>query len=145
MGLPRPTPLSPAVPVTPETRDRFDRLLEQVLKSLPESVHELLDRVPLHVEDYPARQVLEEMGIEYRDDLCGIYSGIPLPHRSVEHTHPLPDVVTIYREGILRAAQDRRGRVTADRIREEIRKTVLHELGHHFGMTEDDLRQLGYG
>ncbi len=131
--------------MSPETRQRFDRLLEQVLAALPSPVHELLDRVPLHVEDYPSRRVLEEMGIEYRDDLCGLYSGIPLPQRSVEHTHPLPDVVTVYREGILAAAQDRRGRLTSGRIREEIRKTVLHELGHHFGLTEEDLRQLGYG
>jgi len=131
--------------LNPRTRQRFDRLLEQVLATFPASVDELLQRVPLHVEDYPSDEVMDQMGIEYRDDLCGLYSGVPLTDRSVEHAHPPPDVVTIYREGILAAAEDRHGRLTADRIREEIRKTVLHELAHYHGLSEEELRELGYG
>lgn len=61
------------------------------------------------------------------------------------HSGTLPDVITIYREGILRASADRRGRISNDRLREQIRITILHELGHHHGMTEDDLEELGYG
>jgi len=112
---------------------------------MPPQVHELLDRVPLHVEDHPSEEVMIDRGVEYLDDLCGLYTGIPLTQRSIEHSGTLPDVVTIYREGILTAAADRNGQTRNRRLREEIRITILHELGHHHGLTEDDLRELGYG
>ena len=99
----------------------------------------------MHVEDHPSEEVMLDRSVEYLDDLCGLYTGIPLTQRSIEHSGTLPDVVTIYREGILTAAADRFGRIHNDRLREEIRITILHELGHHHGLTEDDLSELGYG
>jgi predicted Zn-dependent protease with MMP-like domain len=127
------------------TRRRFDEQLEWVLARLPPIIHELIERVPLHVEDYPSEEVLDQLHIEYLDDLCGLYTGIPIGQKSVTHSGTLPDVVTIYREGILSAAADRQGRITTKRLREEIRITILHELAHHHGLTEADLRKLGYG
>jgi len=112
---------------------------------MPPLVHELIERVPLHVEDYPSDEVLDEMGVERRDELCGLYTGIPLDQRSVLHSGQLPDVVTIYREGILAAAEDARGRITADELRRQIRITILHELAHHHGLDEEELARLGYG
>ncbi len=126
-------------------RQRFDEQLEWVLQRMPPLIHELIERVPLHVEDYPSDDVMDRMGMEYIDDLCGLYTGIPIGDKSVSHSGTLPDVVTIYREGILSAAADDRGRITTDRLREEIRITILHELAHHHGLTEDDLQKLGYG
>ena len=131
--------------MNPRTRCRFDEQLEGVLERLPPMIHELIERVPLHVEDYPSEEVMERMDVEYIDDLCGLYTGIPIGEKSVMHSGTLPDVVTIYREGILSAAADEQGRITTDRLREEIRITVLHELAHHHGLTEEDLRKLGYG
>ena len=90
-------------------------------------------------------KLADEMGIEYRDDLCGLFTGIAIDKRSIEHSGQLPDVVTIYREGILAAAADRAGRVTAQRLREQIRVTILHELAHFHGLTEEELDALGYG
>ena len=130
--------------MNPRSRRRFDEQLEWVLQHLPPMVHELLDKVPLHVEDYPSEQVMREMGAEYIDDLCGLYTGIPLGKRSVTHSGTMPDVVTIYREGILSAAADRLGRIRTPRLRRQIRITILHELGHHHGLTEKDLADLGY-
>jgi predicted Zn-dependent protease with MMP-like domain len=63
----------------------------------------------------------------------------------VTHSGNLPDVVTIYREGIMSAAADRHGRINTKRLREEIRITILHELGHYHGLTEEQLAELGYG
>jgi predicted Zn-dependent protease with MMP-like domain len=127
------------------TRRQFDEHLDWVLHRLPPAIHELIDRVPLHVEDYPSDDVMDRMGVEYIDDLCGLYTGIPIGEKSVSHSGTLPDVVTIYREGILSAACDRHGRISTKRLREQIRITILHELAHHHGLTEDDLRRLGYG
>jgi predicted Zn-dependent protease with MMP-like domain len=131
--------------VNVRSRRRFDEQLEWVLRRLPPIVHQLIDKVPLHVEDYPSQEVMDRMGVQYIDDLCGLYTGIPIGQKSVMHSGTLPDVVTIYREGILSAAADRRGRITTQRLREQVRITILHELAHHHGLTEDELRKLGYG
>jgi predicted Zn-dependent protease with MMP-like domain len=131
--------------VNPRSRNRFDRLLDQVLEKMPPLVHELLDKIPLHVEDYPSEQIMDQMGVEYLDDLCGLFTGVPITDRSLELSGHLPDVVTIYREGILSAASDAHGRITADALREEIRKTILHELAHYHGLGEQELWDLGYG
>jgi len=131
--------------VNPRARRRFDEQLEWILGRLPPMIHELIAKVPLHVEDYPSEDVMERMHVEYLDDLCGLYTGIPIGEKSVTHSGTLPDVVTIYREGILTAAADRRGQISTERLREEIRVTILHELAHHHGLTEEDLKQLGYG
>jgi len=126
------------------TRERFDRQVDWVLARMPPRVHELLESVPLHVEDHPSAQMMAELGVCYREQLCGLYTGVPLGEK-LSRSVSLPDVITIYREGILAAASDRRGRVPLDRLRKEIRTTILHELGHHHGLDEDELRELGYG
>jgi predicted Zn-dependent protease with MMP-like domain len=126
-------------------RARFDEQLEWVLERLPPLVHELIEQVPLHVEDYPSAEIMAKLRVRHRSRLCGLYTGIPLTDRSVEHSGTLPDVITVFREGILSAARDARGWIRTDRLRREIRKTILHELGHHHGLDEDELRELGYG
>ena len=134
-------------------RQRFDRLFEEVLASLPEGVHALIEEVPLVLEDRPSREILRELGIDPDDDdeiLCGLHTGVPLTDRSVERADA-SDVVQIFREGIVDMAggwdedEDEEGPFGGvERIREEIRITILHELGHHFGLDEDDLDRLGY-
>lgn len=129
----------------PQHRRRFDRLLESVLEEMPPLVHELIEQVPLHVEDYPSDDVLARTGVRRRNQLCGLYTGIPLTERSVMLSGNLPDVVTIYREGILAASRGPNGRITTAELRRQIRITILHELAHHHGLDEDDLNRLGYG
>jgi predicted Zn-dependent protease with MMP-like domain len=131
--------------LNPRTRRHFDELLEAVLAELPPLVHELIDRVPLHVEDYPSADVMARTGARRREQLCGLFTGIPITNRSIEHSGTLPDVATIYREGILAASRDAYGRVRTARLREQIRITILHELAHYHGLEEDELRELGYG
>lgn len=131
-------------------RARFDRLLEEVLLQLPPSVRDLLDELPLVVEDRPSRQVLRSLGLEHADDLCGLHEGLARTERSVEFPQ-LPDVITLYRRGIVDLAGGWETRtedgvpVGGDQaVRDEIRVTLLHEMGHHFGLDEDDLEALGY-
>ncbi len=131
--------------LNPRTRQRFDALLDEVLAELPDWVLELFEQVPLHVEDYPSDEVMAELGVRYPDQLCGLYTGVPLTDKSVNHGPSMPDVVTIYRRGILAAARGHDGRVRTERLRREIRITVLHELAHHHGIDEDELGSLGYG
>jgi predicted Zn-dependent protease with MMP-like domain len=125
-------------------RERFDRLLESVLAELPQSIHALLEETPLVVEDYPSDEVMDEMGLEFIDELCGLYTGVPLSEPESRAHRILPDRVMIYREGVLSSAADDTGRIRTEELRRQMKITVLHELGHHHGLDEDDLRELGY-
>ena len=95
---------------------------------------------------------MREFGLEDPADLCGLHSGIPLTERSVSDPGGEIETISLYRLGIVEAAggwrrwQDDEGRSWGgiDRVREEIRITLLHEIGHHFGLDEDDLERLGY-
>lgn len=127
-----------------ELRDYFDQQLQEVMAQLPPRVHELLEEVTLYVEDHPSRSVMQEMGVRRRNQLCGLYTGVPLTQRHVELSGVLSDAVYIYREGILAQAQDPRGRLDEDELRRQIRITVLHELGHYHGLEERELYELGY-
>jgi predicted Zn-dependent protease with MMP-like domain len=127
------------------TRRLFDKQLDRVLDEMPPMVQQLLEKVPLYVEDYPSAKVMREMGLQHRDDLCGLYTGVPISEQSVNHSGQMPDVVTIYREGIWSLAADEHGQVTPKQLRHDIRVTILHELAHHHGLTEEELEELGYG
>ncbi|MCH2132196.1 MAG: metallopeptidase family protein [Phycisphaerales bacterium] len=136
----------------PLKRARFDKLLESVLNSLHNRIHRLLEEVPLVVEDTPAPELLEELNCA-PDEICGLYSGLMLTERSIDDLPSLPDTIYLYREGILAIAggwdtwndeEDGTPMGGDDVIREEIRITILHEVGHHFGLEEDDLEALGY-
>lgn len=127
-----------------DLRKFFDKHLEAVLTKMPARVHELLDEVPLIVEDYPSAEIRRQMGVRGRRSLCGLYTGIPLIHRRVEQSGVLPDAIHVFREGVLSMATTRQGKINVAELRRQIRITILHELGHHHGMTESELEALGY-
>jgi predicted Zn-dependent protease with MMP-like domain len=128
-----------------DVREYFDQHMDEVLQAMPEQVHRLMDEVTMYVEDYPSAAVRRQLHIRDRRQLCGLYTGIPLGQRSIEHSGVLSDAIHIYREGVLSLARNRHGAIDPDELRRQIRITVLHELGHHFGMGERELRELGYG
>jgi len=132
-------------PLSADRREQFDVLLEQVLAELPAGLRARFDEIPLVVEDRPSPQMLRKLGIEPGQILQGVHSGIPLTRRSVLHSGTMPTVITIYREGIMTATADAQGRIADEPLRHAIRTTILHELGHHFGLGEDELRRYGYG
>lgn len=127
-------------------RERFDTLLEKHLDVLPERFAAFLEEVPLVVEDRPSRELLEEIEISDGGDLCGLHSGVPLTERSVEDHATIPDQIMLFREPIFRMAHlaGRSSRARRDELDRQIRITLLHELGHHLGLDEDQLEELGY-
>jgi len=126
-------------------REFFDEQLERVLPELPQQVQNFMNDVPLVVEDYPAPEIMRRMRVRHRSALCGLYTGIPLIERSVNHSGVPSDVIHIYRQGILSQARALGGGIDEEELRKQIRFTILHEYGHHVGLTERDLRDLGYG
>ncbi|MHC4414801.1 MAG: metallopeptidase family protein [Planctomycetota bacterium] len=134
-------------------RARFDALLEDVLASLPPRLHELLEEAPLIVEDRPSPTLLRELGIdEAQESLCGLHSGVPVTERSVGESPGLPETIHLFREAIVEEAggwepfrdDDGWWEGGEEAVAREIRITLLHEIGHHFGLEEDDLAELGY-
>jgi predicted Zn-dependent protease with MMP-like domain len=127
-----------------EEREFFEAQLAIVLAELPPLVKQLLVQIPLVVDDYPSPGLCRKLGLKHRGDLCGLYAGVSLDKKSIDHGGQLSDTVYLFRDGILNEAADDEGNVSADRLREEIRITILHEYGHHHGLDEDELRALGY-
>ena len=138
--------------VQTQQRRQFDKLLDQVVESLPPRLCELLQQIPLIVEDEPSGQLLARLGLDRRsDNLCGLHWGVPLTQRSVEMSAHLPDQMNLFRGPIMRVVgcfgQTGTSMPTTqrERLQEQIRITLLHEIGHHFGLNEEDLAKLGYG
>lgn len=138
--------------MTDDERARFDALLQEALEALPPAVRRLLDEVPLIVEDRPDERTLRELAAEMGEEadanlaaeICGLYSGVALTERSVDAGFELPDDIYIYREGIINLAGGWETPDGDDAVYEEIMVTLLHEIGHHFGLSEQDLENLGY-
>lgn len=129
-------------------RRQFDRLLEDIIAGLPDHIRRLLEEVPVIVEDEPDPGLIEDMGMTDEEFmLCGLHWGVALTERSVESPPELPDQIMLFRGPIMRlAAVSSTGTQRRDRkeLEGQIRITLLHEIGHHFGLNEDDLEQLGY-
>lgn len=119
---------------TSEKRRLFDSILRRLIGELPDHLRQHLEEVPIIVEDEP------EDESDGKSDLCGQHWGTPLTERSVTESRLDPDRILIFRGPILRLSG--RSRRT---LETQIRITLLHELGHHFGFTEEDLDALGYG
>ena len=126
--------------VSSAQRERFDALLEQ----LPGELRQLMEEVPLIVEDEPGAALKEDLALDEAGELLGLHWGTPLTDRSVSMPWGLPDRMMLFRGPILRIAGWRRGR-SERALAEQIRITLLHEIGHHFGLDEDQLAELGYG
>ena len=128
--------------MSPDERQRFDDLLEHVLRALPARLHDLLEEAPLIVDDRPDAELAADLELEHTDELCGLHTGTPLTERSIEDAPLAPEIIQLFRQGIVAAAGG--WRAGDDAVAHEIRITVLHEVGHHFGLEEDDLEELGY-
>ena len=118
------------------SREEFEALVEQALEQLPDDFKAALENVAVMVQEEPSEEDLEEVGIDPedpdRDELFGLYQGVPLTERDSFYS-ALPDRVLVFRGPILRGCDTRR------QVLREIRETVQHELGHYFGMEEEDL------
>ncbi|MFG0328691.1 MAG: metallopeptidase family protein [Phycisphaerales bacterium] len=140
--------------MTDDERERFDALLEMTLAELPDGVHDLLEQAPLIVDDRPSRRIIEDLindgAVEPDADLetvagelCGLHSGLGMTERSIED-EPATEEIYLFREGIVNLAGGWESHDADAIVREEIRITLLHEIGHHFGLEEEDLADLGY-
>lgn len=114
-------------------REKFERLVKEAVDGLPEEFQEKMENVNVVVEAKPSNEILKQQGIKWPNTLFGLYHGIPLKRRGAGYTNVLPDMITIYQEPMEMLYRDE------DKIRKKVREVVMHEIGHHFGMSEEDL------
>ncbi len=119
-------------------RTRFDRLVRRAIRQLPPRFAERLENVAIVVSDEASPQQRRAAGLEPGADLYGLYEGVPQPHRSAGYGMVLPDKITLFQRTI---EADCRSEAE---IAYQVRKTLIHELAHHFGIDDARLDELGY-
>lgn len=120
------------------SHEQFEQLVIEALAMLPPFIQEQINNVEVLVESWPSTATLRDMGMTRNDLLLGLYHGIPLTERTSAYQLVPPDTITLYQGPIEQVARGK-----PDRIREQVRHTVIHEFAHHFGISDDRLRELG--
>ena len=118
------------------TKQRFEQLVAEALDDIPKRFRAAMKNVAVVVEDEPPAQVLAEMEIEPPDSLYGLYSGTPLTERGWGHGNDLPDRITLYQNPIEEDCDDE------DDVRAVIGETLIHEVGHYFGLSEEEIEEI---
>ena len=118
------------------TREHFDRLVARAVRGIPKRFRDEMDNVAVVVEDRPSLELLNEMELAPPDTLYGLYQGTPLPEREWAHGNVLPDRITIYQQPIVEDTED------DDAVIRAIGETVIHEFGHYFGLSEEEIEAI---
>ena len=121
----------------PMRRKAFLDLVAEAVEKIPSYFRQKLDNVEIVVEDWPWDEILDELGVPPGETLFGLYQGVPKTERSVYQLPTLPDRIILFQGPIEEACREPR------EIREQIRQTIIHEIAHHFGISEERLEELG--
>ncbi len=118
------------------TRAEFERLVVEAVMLIPKRFRREMKNLALVVEEEPSAELLEDMEIEPPDSLYGLYQGTPLPERTWDHGNALPDRITLFQRPIEEDSEDE------DEIRAAIGETLIHEVGHYFGLSEEEIEEI---
>jgi predicted Zn-dependent protease with MMP-like domain len=118
------------------TRAAFERLVAEAILLIPKRFRREMNNLAIVVEDEPSPELLEEMEIEPPDSLYGLYQGTPLPERSWPFGNQLPDRITLFQKPIEEDCDDE------DDVRAVIGETLIHEVGHYFGLSEEEIEEI---
>ena len=121
----------------PPSPEEIEAIARRTLAALPETFARHLTDVVLTVEDFADEATLRDMEIDDPFDLTGLYEGLPLTEKSVEQSGTLPDRVRLFRRPILDEWAD-----GTDTLEHLVAHVLIHEIGHHFGFSDDDMHAL---
>ena len=117
-------------------RKKFERLVADALASIPKRFRNARSNLAIVVEDEPDRELLADMDIEPPDTLLGLYQGTPLTERHWDHGNTLPDRILLFQGPLERESEDEDDLVVA------IGETLIHEIGHYFGLSEEEIEEI---
>lgn len=117
-------------------QSEFEKLVRQAMMDLPEKIRQKMENVAIIVEEKPSSEQLRKVGVRYGGILLGLYEGIPQTKWGRGFGGNLPDKITIFKESVERFAS------SAEEIKELVKNTVWHEVAHHFGFDEKEIREL---
>ena len=117
-------------------REKFESLVADALASIPRRFRDGMKNIVIVVEDEPSRELLREMDIRPPDTLLGLYSGTPLTERGWDYGNRLPDRIQLFQGPHERQSEDEDDLVVA------IGETLIHEIGHYFGMSEEQIEEI---
>ncbi|MEZ4869247.1 MAG: metallopeptidase family protein [Caldilineaceae bacterium] len=120
------------------SHERFEELVEEALTTIPDALWQQIDNVGIVVEDWPSPHQLASVGVRQSGLLLGLYEGVPLTARTQYYGLVMPDKITIFRGPILRVCPP-----SEEAVRAQVRRTVLHEIAHHFGISDERLHEIG--
>ncbi|MGD0233742.1 MAG: metallopeptidase family protein [Syntrophorhabdales bacterium] len=120
------------------SEEEFDRIVKRALRRVPAEIRQHLKNIVISVRKRPSMKMLREMDIPSGEDIFGIFEGVPLIERSVTSPPLFPDTILLFQEPLEAACE------TDEEIEEEIEITVVHEVAHFLGMSEERLAELGY-
>ena len=118
------------------TREGFEKLVVEAMALIPKRFRLEMKNIAVVVEDEPSAELLDEMEIEPPDSLYGLYQGTPLPERTWGYGNTLPDRVTLFQKPIEEDGEDE------DDVRAVIGETLIHEVGHYFGLSEEEIEEI---
>jgi predicted Zn-dependent protease with MMP-like domain len=118
-------------------RNVFEHLVAEALNSLPQVFQENLDNVEVVVEEWPDRETMQRAGVRHPAQLLGFYHGVPQTKRTHHYGLVLPDKISIYQRPIEMRCH------TPEETKEMIRHVLRHEIAHHFGSSDERLREIG--
>lgn len=118
----------------------FEQVVEKVFQQLPARFKEALENLAVFTEDYPTEEIVRQMHLPSKHHLLGLYQGIPLTKRGVWYgTTPVaPDKISLFKNNILDHCRDEH------ELEARVYEVLIHEIGHYFGMTEEEIRSAGF-
>lgn len=117
-------------------RDEFRALVDEALLGIPEEFRDAMKNIAIVVEDEPSPRALAEVDLGPDDTLLGLYEGTPLTERQWAHGNVLPDKITLFQNPIEDSSEDREDTIVA------IGETLIHEIGHYFGLSEEQIEEI---
>lgn len=114
-------------------KEQFEELVVKAISELPEYFRKKMENVTIHIEDFPDKKTLKELGHTSPYSLLGLYQGVPVTRRGIHYRNVMPDRITIFRKPILNKNKNPQA------IKDDIKRVVLHEIGHYFGLSEHEL------
>ena len=123
--------------VTAPPAGDIEKIAAEAYRTIPELLRERADEVRIRVKEFPSEEIMREMALETPFDLLGLYEGVPFGDKSVSDVRHDIDMIFLYRRPLLDYWVE-----SGERLEDVVRHVLIHEIGHHFGFSDDDMESI---